>query len=186
MCNGFNPLTGEQQSFYFPDDHPHYPGWFKGMECIIREHGLWPKGGLPVECSGSNHPTEQCSCCCHHLVYIQPDFMAQKPLLQEYIKSRSHLCNFYSKYHCKLNFIEQYWGTAKLYFHVAGHARPLRRCKGRCWGVLATSPLNRFDGVLFLFSLFFIPGPKPICRFANRSAHFISAYHKGLSGAQAA
>ncbi|KAF8258089.1 hypothetical protein EI94DRAFT_1427986, partial [Lactarius quietus] len=32
-----NPLTGEDQSFYFPDDHPTMPGWFKGMEQIIQE-----------------------------------------------------------------------------------------------------------------------------------------------------
>jgi len=32
---------------------------------------------------------------------------------------------------------------------------------------------------------FFIPGLKHLCRFANQSAHFISAYRQGLSGAQA-
>jgi hypothetical protein len=26
MCNGINPLTGAQQSFYFPDNYPHYLG----------------------------------------------------------------------------------------------------------------------------------------------------------------
>ena len=34
--------------------------------------------------------------------------MSQKLLLQERIKSRGHLCDFYPKYHCELNFIEQY------------------------------------------------------------------------------
>ena len=37
MRDGINPLTGHPQSFYFPDDHPKYLGWFKGMEHIIRE-----------------------------------------------------------------------------------------------------------------------------------------------------
>ncbi|KAJ3492884.1 hypothetical protein NLJ89_g11145 [Agrocybe chaxingu] len=27
------------QDFYYPDDHPTMPGWFKGMENIIQEHG---------------------------------------------------------------------------------------------------------------------------------------------------
>ena len=31
-----------------------------------------------------------------------------------YITSWGHICDFYPKYHCKLNFIEQYWGAAKL------------------------------------------------------------------------
>lgn len=52
MHHGFIPQTGEPQSFYFPSDHPIMPGWFKGMEQIIWEHGLWPEGGLPSECLG--------------------------------------------------------------------------------------------------------------------------------------
>ena len=38
----------------------------------------------------------------------------QKSHLKELITSRGHICDFYPKYHCKLNFIEQYWGAAKL------------------------------------------------------------------------
>jgi hypothetical protein len=36
-------LTGEPQSFYFPDDHPTMPGWFKGMEQILQKCGLLPE-----------------------------------------------------------------------------------------------------------------------------------------------
>ena len=50
MCEGINPLTGKEQSLYFPDDHPTMPGWFKGMEQIIQECGLWPETGLFAEC----------------------------------------------------------------------------------------------------------------------------------------
>ncbi|KAF8573615.1 hypothetical protein K439DRAFT_1649960 [Ramaria rubella] len=42
------------------------------------------------------------------------DFSSQKSQLEEYITSRGHICDFYPKYHCELNFIEQYWGAAKL------------------------------------------------------------------------
>ena len=36
MCNGINPLTGKEQSLYFPEDYSTMPGWFKGMEEIIK------------------------------------------------------------------------------------------------------------------------------------------------------
>ncbi|KAH8993203.1 hypothetical protein EDB92DRAFT_1796554 [Lactarius akahatsu] len=36
MHHVVHPQTKELQSFYFPDDHPTMPGWFKGMEQIIQ------------------------------------------------------------------------------------------------------------------------------------------------------
>ena len=39
--------------------------------------------------------------------------MAQKSELEEFITMRGHICDFYPKFHCKLNFIEQYWGAVK-------------------------------------------------------------------------
>jgi hypothetical protein len=145
MRDGVNPLTGETQSFYFPEDHPKYPGWFKGMEQIIRERGLWPEGGLPVECTGLKRPEGQssASCCCRHILFSQPDFISQKPLLQEYIESRGHLCDYYPKYHCELNFIEQYWGAAKLRFRVAGRAKTLNEMQTKMLACLDDIPLDQ-------------------------------------------
>ena len=156
MRDGFNPLTRERQSFYFPNDHPRYPGWFKGMECIIRERGLWPEGGLPAECTGSSRPKEQSNCCCRHLLYTQSDFMSQKPLLQEHVESRGHLCDFYPKYHCELNFIEQYWGAAKLRFRVAGRARTLQEMEGKMLGCLDDIPLEQIRRCVAVSLLFFL------------------------------
>ena len=184
MRDGLNPLTGERQSFYFPDDHPKYPGWFKGMEHIICEHGLWPEKGLPVECNGSKHPEGPVGCCCHHLLYTQLDFTTQKPLLQEHIELRGHLCDFYPRYHCKLNFIEQYWGAAKLCFRVAGRAKTLREMEIKMLECLDAVPLEQIRRCVVVSV--FAPGLKLLSRFANRSARFISAYRQGLSGAQAA
>lgn len=130
MRDGINPSTGEQQPFYFPDDHPQYPGWFKGMEQIIRERGLWPEGGLSAER-------------CRNLLFTQPDFVSQKPQLQEHIESHGHLCDFYPKYHCELNFIEQYWGAAKLRFRVAGRARTLEEMERKMVGCLDDIPLEQ-------------------------------------------
>ena len=143
MRDGINLLTGEQQSFYFSDDHPNYPGWFKRMEQIIRKHGLWPDTGLPVECTGPKHPEGQASCCCHHILYSQPGFILQKPLLQEHIESCGHLCNYYPKYHCELNLIEQYWGVVKLQFHIAGHVRTLQEMQKKMLACFDDIPLNQ-------------------------------------------
>lgn len=143
MRDGFNPLTHQRQSFYFPDNHDKYPKYFKGMEQIIRERGLWPEGGLPVECSGPKRPQGQANCCCRHLLYTQPDFASQKPLLQEHIESRGHLCDFYPKYHCELNFIEQYWGAAKFRFRTAGRARTLGDMEGVMLSCLDAIPLEQ-------------------------------------------
>ena len=43
--------------------------------------------------------------------------MTQKSRLEEFVTSRGHICDFYPKYHCELNFIEQYWGAAKFRYH---------------------------------------------------------------------
>ena len=128
MRDGVNPLTGKEQSFYFLDDHPDMPGWFKGMEQIIKERGLWPEGsdGLPAECSGFKCLDGKTNCCCRRLLFNQPDFVSQKSALQEAIESRHHLCDFYPKYHCELNFIEQYWGAAKLKFRAAGRSATIK------------------------------------------------------------
>jgi len=90
------------------------PGWFKGMETIIHECGLWPEMGLRAQCDSFKWEAGKIDCCCHRLLFTQPDFTAQKSQLEELITSRGHICDFYLKYHCKLNFIEQYWGAAKL------------------------------------------------------------------------
>jgi hypothetical protein len=105
--------NGDTQSFYFKEDHPTMPGWFKGMEQIIRERGLWRESGLLAQCEGFKCVQGKTDCCCRRLLFTQPDFVAQKSQLEEFITSRGHICDFYPKYHCELNFIEQYWGAAK-------------------------------------------------------------------------
>ena len=40
----------------------------------------------------------------------------KKSYLEDLIKSQGHICDFCPKYHCELNFIEQYWGAAKLIY----------------------------------------------------------------------
>jgi hypothetical protein len=76
MCCSTLP-SGESQYFYFPDDHPTMANWFKGMEIIIWEHGLWPEeGGLPAQCLDFKCPADCMDCCCCRVLFNQPDFVA--------------------------------------------------------------------------------------------------------------
>ena len=76
------------------------PGWFKGMENIIKERGLWPEKGLNAQCEGFKCESGKVDCCCRRLLFSQPDFVNQKSHLEELITSRGHICDFYPKYHC--------------------------------------------------------------------------------------
>ena len=54
-------------------------------------------------------------CCVQQILELQPDFKEQCSLVQEVIEEAGHLCLFLPKFHCKLNFIEYFWGTVKRY-----------------------------------------------------------------------
>ena len=60
-------------------------------------------------------------CGARHILAVQEDFKANKPLLQEVIESMGHKVIFYSKFHPELNFIEQYWDAAKRYTQHCDH-----------------------------------------------------------------
>src|ERR1700736_5174639 len=87
------------QEFYYLLDHPTMPGWFKRMEIIIRERGLWPSSGLNAQCEGFKCTAGSTDLCCRHLLFCQPDFKAQKSQLEEYITTQGHICDFYPKFH---------------------------------------------------------------------------------------
>jgi hypothetical protein len=138
--------NGDVQSFYFPDDHPTMPGWFKGMEIIIQERGLWPPEGLLAQCPKKRGcPPDHLDCCCRRLLFMQPDFISQKSQLQELIELRGHICDFYPKYHCELNFIEQFWGAAKLHFRVASRAPTIREMEELVIQSLNSVPLRQIQ-----------------------------------------
>lgn len=111
---------GSIQSFYYPEDHPTMPGWFKGMQAVLEERGLFRYNNngkaLNGECKGFKCPEGVTDCCCRRILFNQPDFANVKSHLEEVINSRGHLCDFYPKFHCELNYIEQYWGAVKLLY----------------------------------------------------------------------
>ncbi|THV03691.1 hypothetical protein K435DRAFT_650814 [Dendrothele bispora CBS 962.96] len=159
-----------QQSFYFPPDHNRYPNHFKGSEIIIKERGLWPtQGFLPAACEKACFENRtNLHCCCRKILFYEEDFVNQKSQLQEYIESQGHLCDYYPKFHCELNFIEQYWGVGKYGYRRTPRTSSMQEMRGNVKACLDNVPLNQ------------------IRRFANRSARFIHAYSEGLTGAQAA
>ncbi|KAJ6615170.1 hypothetical protein B0H10DRAFT_1801954 [Mycena sp. CBHHK59/15] len=162
MQNG-TLTSGESQSFYFPDDHPTMLGWFKGMEQIIRERGLW-RDGLLAQCPGFKCQAGASDCCCCWILFCQPDFVNQKSVLEELVDSRSHICDFYPKYHCELNFIEMYWGAAKFQYRTTARTTKINEMEKNVIACLDDVPLVSI-----------------IC-YANRAARFMSAYAQGLTG----
>ena len=103
-------------------------GRSKGLRIVLHERGLWPQGrklltqsSILGDSPGTTKLNPACkyasdaSCCAHALLSSQPDFQQQKSELQETIEAAGHQVIFYPVYHCELNFIEYFWGRAKLY-----------------------------------------------------------------------
>ena len=88
------------------------------MEVIIHERGLWPEAGLSAECKGFKCEPGATACCCRHLLFNQPDFVVQRSQLEELITRQGHICDFYPKFHPKLDFIEQYSGLVKHHYRL--------------------------------------------------------------------
>jgi hypothetical protein len=104
-----------EQNMVFSGDHAEFPNQPKGMKQIIVERGLW-RNGLLMACKDKcSTVTTLTNCCAKRILELQPDFKAQKSLVQEVIEERGHLCIFLPKFHCELNFIEFFWGAVKRY-----------------------------------------------------------------------
>ena len=87
----------------------------KRIKRILQERGLW-KEGLSLEClMCKKKESQRVDCCARKIMTSQLDFVAQKSAIVEVIENAGHLCVFYPKFHCELNFIEMYWGAAKCY-----------------------------------------------------------------------
>lgn len=75
--------------------------------------------GLPM-LAGRNECDEEAQdrdrpkdCCMMRILSLEPDFKAEKPLLQVLIEAAGHKCVFLPKFHCELNPIEMVWGQLK-------------------------------------------------------------------------
>jgi hypothetical protein len=108
---------GSKQSLYFEEGHPK-AGLFKGMAVILQERRLVEESQLPAQCRDFCCTLGAMHCCCHQVLYNQPDFVQVESLLETVCKAQGVQVIFLSKFHCKLNFIEQCWGFAK---HIYRH-----------------------------------------------------------------
>ncbi|EDR12555.1 uncharacterized protein LACBIDRAFT_312113 [Laccaria bicolor S238N-H82] len=101
-------------------------------------------------------------CCCHHILYNQPDFTHVETTLETYCKNQGFQVISLPKFHCELNFIKQCWGyTKRLY-------------------CLNPESLQEAIAALNVVPL------ESMCRFANHSRWFMDVYQKGLNGSEAA
>jgi hypothetical protein len=116
MCDGWYVHDGQKvvQPMVFLHFHPEFPNAPKGAKFILQECGLW-RAGMTLRCSKGGCGNNQTDCCAKHILDHQPDFQAQKSLVQETIKDAGHMCVFLPKYHCEINFIKYFWGAGKPY-----------------------------------------------------------------------
>ena len=111
ICDGIRI----KQNMVYPPDHPYFPDQPKGIKAVLTERGLWQeqiRGKCHSKCD-----TDAVACCNMRILKSQPDFLAQKPLVEEIIEMAGHACLFLPKFHCELNFIEYFWGSVKKYLH---------------------------------------------------------------------
>ncbi|KIK72370.1 hypothetical protein PAXRUDRAFT_180818, partial [Paxillus rubicundulus Ve08.2h10] len=115
MSDGCLP-DGTPQLLYFPDGHQH-AGKFNGMAQILKEHGFVNVDKLKAQCKDFKCKEGATNCCCHRILFNQPNFMHVPSLLKSLCLSCGFGCLILLKFHCELNFIEQCWGYAKQVYH---------------------------------------------------------------------
>ena len=121
--------------FYYPEDHPTIPGWFKGIQGILEECGLWLDSGLPSQCHGFKSEARNMDYCCQQLLFMQHEFCLQCSQLEEYITAQGHICDFYPKYHCELNFIGVWQNSCTRFCHAPWTLMKWRRICLHVWTV---------------------------------------------------
>jgi hypothetical protein len=99
-------------------------------------------------------------CYARKIMASQPDFVMQKSAIVELIENAGHLCIFYLKFYCELNFIEIYWGVTKHY------------ARDHCdytWGGLQETVSQALDSVNIT----------TIRKFVQKSWRYMQLYHEG-------
>ena len=80
---------------------------------ILEEKGFVDVSKLRAQCKDFKCAKGATNCCCHRILYNQPDFVDVKSNLEIICEARGFQVIFLPKFHCEINFIEQRWGYAK-------------------------------------------------------------------------
>ncbi|KAF8269296.1 hypothetical protein EI94DRAFT_1574630, partial [Lactarius quietus] len=140
------------QPMIFPPSHPKFSNVPKGAKFILQECSLW-RARLKFQCGKGGCDHDQMDCCAKQILDLQPNFQAQKSLVQETIENAGHICVFLSKYHCEINFIKYFWENCDYTFATLKLNMPK---------ALASVPVEL------------------IRKWEHRSWRFIDAYSEGL------
>ena len=78
---------GRPQCLYFEAPHPCM-GIFKGMAVILEEHGYMNAHSLRAECKDFKCKPQsgEMACCCHCLLFNEPDFANVRSVLKLHYK----------------------------------------------------------------------------------------------------
>jgi len=131
----------------------HQDGVAKGLKKVLEERGLLKEGMLKADMI--------------KVLEQQPDFKEQKPMLQEWIERRGHVCIFFPKFHPELSFIEMVWSSWKRLLR--------RRCDYTMEGL-------RKNVVQCLKAI----GVQEMRAFERHCQRYVQAYREGHSGYTAA
>jgi hypothetical protein len=104
---------------------------------------------------------EATECCNKRILELQADCVEQKSLVQETIKGAGHLCLFFPKFHCELNFIEYFWAQVKKF---------LRDNCDYTFNTLKENMPKALESVPLT----------SICRWEHQMYHWMEAYRSGL------
>ncbi|CAJ0909683.1 10713_t:CDS:2, partial [Entrophospora sp. SA101] len=89
-------VLGANRDGYWNDKKPNKSinllGEPKGIEWVLKERGLWQENMVLdcQACSKKEPNPDNIGCCARRLIANQPDFLAQKGLIQQEIESRGH------------------------------------------------------------------------------------------------
>ena len=123
-------------------------------------------------------------CCMQHVLSLQEDFRAERPLIQTLIEDSGHICLFLPQFHCELNPIEMLWGYGKY-----------RACISLDRAVLASPLLSGYHTLAdgrFATAKTLVPKCLDLCelttirKFFRKSWRYLDAYQNGLDAWQAA
>jgi len=147
----------------FPLDYSNVSlrGEPKGLRVVLSERGLW-RAGLHLKCKNGCE-LGAANCCAVTIMASQPDFIEEKCQLEKIIVAMGHKVIFYPKFHCELNYIENFWGAAKQYTRA--------NCNYTWKGLQETLPKG-LDSVSL----------PTIRRFARKAFRYMDIYRKGLTG----